>query len=175
MDEELSVEGEYQIIFTGLPVHGTDIKLVRKNFEERFKLPPQQLKSIFSGGPVVLQKDLDWESANKYNATMKEMGALCEITRRQEALGDAVGLAPCPGCKSLQIGDVCSDCGFDLKLHRSKMAEKGFVEVPDSGYIKNRRENPRRGNTDRRDGVRYEEKRRLSLDRRKKDSDWYSD
>jgi len=122
MDEELSVEGEYQIIFTGLPVHGTDIKQVRKNFEERFKLPPQQLKSIFSGGPVVLQKDLDWESANNYSVTMKEMGALCEITRRQGVSEGVIGLAPCPGCNSLQIGDVCSDCGFDIKSYRSQMA-----------------------------------------------------
>lgn len=175
MDEELSIEGEYQIIFTGLPVHGTDIKHVRENFEKRFKLPPLQLKSIFSGSPVVLQKDLDWESANKYNITMRELGALCEITRRQEVTEDVVGLAPCPGCKSLQIGDVCSDCGFDLKAYRLQMAAKGYVEIPGSGYTKNRREDPRRAAEDRREGVRYEEKRRSGIDRREKNSDWYSD
>lgn len=175
MDEELSVEGEYQVVFTGLPVHGTDIKNVRDNFKKKFKLPPERIKSIFNGGPVLLQTNLDWSKANKYSAAMKEMGALCEITRGHEVTGDEVGLAPCPKCKSLQIGDVCSDCGFDLKSYRLQMEAKGFVETPDSGYIKNRRKNSRRASTDRRDDVRYEEKRRSGLDRRKKNSDWYSD
>jgi len=175
MDEELSVEGVYQIVFTGLPVQGTDLKHVHKNFEERFKLPPEQLSAIFSGGPVILQKDLDWSNATKYNGAMEEMGALCEITLTQEEGDDEVGLAPCPKCKSLQIGDACSDCGFDIKSYRLQMAGKGFVEVPDSGYIKNRRDVARRTGADRRDDVRYEEKRRMGIDRRKKDSDWYSD
>lgn len=175
MDKELSVEGEYQVIFTGLPVSGTDIKNVRENFRKKFKLPPEQLKLIFKGGPVTLQKKLDWTNATKYSAAMQEIGALCEIMRGQESTGDEVGLAPCPQCKSLQIGDVCSECSFDIKLHRAQMAEKGFIEVLDAGYIRNRRIAPRRTNTDRRDDVRYEEKRRSGLDRRKKNSDWYSD
>ncbi len=175
MDEELSVEGEYQVIFTGLPVSGTDIKHVRDNFKNKFELPPEQLKLIFKGGPVALQKKLDWSTATKYSAAMKEMGALCEITRGQELIEDEVGLAPCPQCKSLQIGEVCSDCGFDIKSYRVQMEEKGFIEVADSGYIRNRRDAPRRLNKDRRDDVRYEEKRRSGLDRRKKNTDWYSD
>lgn len=175
MDEELSVEGEYQVIFTGFPVSGTDIKHVRDKFKEKFKLSPERFKLIFKGGPVTLQKNLDWSNATKYCAAMKELGALCEITRGQEVTGDEVGLVPCPECKSLQIGDVCSDCGFDIKSYRAQMAEKGFIEVPDSGYIRNRRNAARRLNADRRDDVRYEEKRRLGLDRRKKNNDWNSD
>lgn len=175
MDEKLAIEGEYQVVFTGLPVHRTNINNVRKNFQKKFKLSPKRIKSIFSGGPVLLQKNLDWSSATKYSTAMKELGALCEITRGQEVAGDEVGLAPCPKCKSLQLGDVCSDCGFDLKLYRSQMEAKGFVEVPDSGYIKNRRDAARRQETDRRDDVRYEEKRRSGTERRKKDSGWYSD
>jgi len=175
MDEKLEIEGQYQVLFTGLPVHRTDISIVRENFQKKFKLSPERIKTIFTGGPVLLQKNLDWTSATKYSAAMKELGALCEITRGQEETGDEVGLAPCPKCKSLQIGDVCSDCGFDLKLYRSQMEAKGFVEVPESGFIKNRRDAPRRTSTDRRDDVRYEEKRRLGGDRRKKNTDWYSD
>jgi len=175
MDEELAVEGEYQVVFTGLPVSGSDIKQVRDKFGKKFKLSSARLQSIFTGGPVVLQRGLDWSKAAKYSAAMKKMGALCEINRGQEGAGEEIGLAPCPECKSLQIGDICSDCGFNINAYRSQMAAKGFVEVPDAGYISNRRKNPRRTNTDRRDGVRYEEKRRSGPDRRKKDSGWYSD
>ena len=79
MDKELFIEGMYQIVFTGLPVHGTDIKHVRDNFGKKFKLSPQQLSSIFNGGPAVVQKNLDWSKANIYLNAMKEIGALCEI------------------------------------------------------------------------------------------------
>ncbi|MFV1997653.1 MAG: hypothetical protein ACC641_06535 [Acidiferrobacterales bacterium] len=175
MEEELSVEGDYQVVFTGLPVHGTDIKPVRENFKRKFKLSSERMRAIFNGGPVLLQKNLDWSKAKKYSAAMKEMGAVCEINRGQEATGDEIGLAPCPECKSLQIGDNCSDCGFNIKSYRSQMATKGFVEVPDAGYIKNRRRDSRRASTDRREDVRYEEKRRSGPDRRKKDSGWYSE
>lgn len=175
MSEGLAVEGDYQIIFTGLPVHGTDINLVRKNFENKFKLPPNRLNTIFNGGQSLLQKDLDWINANKYSAAMKEMGALCEIVRGQEAAEKNIGLAPCPKCNSLQIGDSCSDCGFDIKIYRAQMSGKGFVEAPDLGYIKNRRDTPRRLNMDRRDDVRYEDTRRLDSDRRKNNSDWYAE
>ncbi len=175
MDKELFIEGMYQIVFTGLPVHGTDIKHVRDNFGKKFKLSPQQLSSIFNGGPAVVQKNLDWSKANIYLNAMKEIGALCEIVPGQVLTGDEVMLEPCSGCRSLQIGDVCSYCGFDIKSYRSRMGAKGFVEGPDSDYIKNRRTDPRRTSVDRRVDVRYEEKRRLELDRRKKNIDWYSD
>lgn len=175
MGEGLAVEGEYQVIFTGLPVQGTDINLVRKNFENKFKLPPKRLNAIFNGGQALLQKNLDWVNANKYSAAMKEMGALCEIVRGQEAAEENIGLAPCPKCNALQIGDSCSDCGFDIKAYRLQMSVKGFVETPDQGYIKNRRDMPRRLNVDRREDVRYEDKRRVVLDRRKKYSDWNSE
>lgn len=175
MGEGLAVEGEYQVIFTGLPVHGADINLVRKNFENKFKLPPKRLNAIFNGGQALLQKNLDWLHANKYSDAMKEMGALCEVVRGQESAEENIGLAPCPKCNSLQIGDSCGDCGFDIKTYRLQMSGKGFVEAPDLGYIKNRRDTPRRLNVDRRDDVRYEDKRRLVPDRRKNNSDWYSE
>ncbi len=175
MAEKLAVEGEYQVIFTGLPVHGTDIMRVRKNFEKKFKLSSKRLDTVFNGGQALLQKSLDWSSAGRYSAAMKELGALCEIVRGDEVTKENIGLAPCSKCNSLQIGDICSDCGFDIKAYRVQMVAKGFIEVPNSGYKKNRRDAPRRLNMDRRDDVRYEEKRRLGLDRRKKNSDWYSE
>lgn len=174
MDEELSVEGEYQVVFTGLPVYGTDIKHVREKFKKKFKLSSARLNLVFKGGPVTLQQNLDWSNATKYSTAMKELGALCEIVRGQELTGDDVGFAPCPECKILQIGDVCSDCGFDIKSYRSQMVTKGFVEVSDSGYIRNRRDSPRRLSVDRRYDIRYEEERRSVLDRRKNNFDWYS-
>lgn len=175
MVEELSIEGEYQVIFTGLPVHGVDISRVRKNFENKFTLPSKRLDFIFSGGQALLQKNLDWVHANKYSAAMKEMGALCEIVLGRESTEENTGLAPCPKCNALQIGDSCSDCGFDIKTYRLQMSGKGFVEAPDMGFIKNRRLASRRINVDRRGDVRYEEKRRFGVERRKNISGWYAD
>lgn len=173
--ENLSIEGEYQVVFTGLPVSGIDINRVRKNFNNKFKLPPERLSSIFNGGPVTLQSNLDWSRATKYSEAMKELGALCDITRGQKITAVDVGLSPCPKCNSLQIGETCNECGFGIQSYRMQMGKKGFVAGPDSGYIKNKRNAPRRLNVDRRDDVRFEEKRRLGTERRKNYSDWYSD
>ncbi len=174
MDDEFSIEGLYQIVFTGLPATGVEIERVRENFGRVFKIPQSQMDIIFSGGPVVLQTDLDWSEAVKYRLVMKEMGALCEIIRSTEAGGKTRSLVPCPECKSMQVGDICSECEFDIKAYRAQMESEGNVEVPGTGYIKNRRWSERRHKPERRGNVRFEESRRVGAERRLSGGNWNS-
>jgi hypothetical protein len=169
MESELRIEGRYQVVFSGLPVQGLDVPQLRERFREKFRLPESKLEQLFSGDHIVVQQDMSWEEARKYQQAMKELGAACEILPLEQAPEDAEIRAtfPCPECRSIQSQDVCTNCGFNIKGYRYNMRGKGFVDLPGIGFINDRRGSERRSGTDRRDGVRFEDDRRKRQDRRK--------
>jgi hypothetical protein len=174
MADKLTIEGRYQLIFTGYPVYGTDLAKVRKNFEQKFQLPTEKIEALFSGTNILVQKDLSWAEAQRYQEYMKELGALCEIVPANEDNVEAEieSRLPCPECREPQAGDICTNCGFDIRAHRLSMEAKGFVEIAGTGYVKERRQGERRSGTDRREGVRFEAGRRQGSDRRTNKNPW---
>jgi predicted RNA-binding Zn-ribbon protein involved in translation (DUF1610 family) len=129
---------------------------------------------LFSGQNIAVQKDMTWEKATEYRDRLKEFGALCEILPMQEPGSgeDEIESFPCPKCGNLAKGERCTSCGFDLANYRQQMRVKGFIELAGTGYIKERREAERRTGDDRRDGVRFEDGRRVGGDRRKYKTGW---
>lgn len=174
MADKLTIEGRYQLIFTGLPVYGTDLAEVRKNFEQKFQLPAEKIEALFSGTNILVQKDLSWAEAQRYQEYMKKLGALCEIVPEEEDIveSEIESRLPCPECREPQAGDVCTNCGFDIRSYRLGMEAKGFVEIAGVGYIKERRQGERRSGTDRRGSVRFEAGRRQGGDRRTHKNPW---
>ena len=174
MAEELSIEGRYQVVFTGLVVRGTEPARVKNNFKKQFQLPDAQLDKLFSGQNIAIQKDVSWHDAQRYRDRMKELGALCEILPLEEPGPKETSTKsfPCPKCRNLLTGDICKSCGFDVGSYRKQMRAKGYIELSGTGYIKERRQDERRAGDDRRDGVRFEDGRRVGKDRRKYDAGW---
>lgn len=167
MTEDLTVDGRYHVVFTGLPVYGQNVAEVRQNIKRRFRLSAKKLDSLFSGRTVQVGRNLSWEDARRFQARMKKLGALCEILPQEDGNEEqALGLS-CPSCRSRVTGDTCNHCGFNLLEYRLKMRSKGFVELPGGGFVEERRAlGERRDGTDRRDGVRFEDDRRSRNDRR---------
>ncbi len=69
----------YKVVFRGKIIEGHDAELVRQNVAKLLKLPPEQIDTIFSGKTVVLKKDADEATAQKYDIALKKAGALIEI------------------------------------------------------------------------------------------------
>lgn len=174
MVDKLAIEGRYQLIFTGLPVYGTDLAEVRKNFENKFQFPAEKIDALFSGTNILVQKDLSWAEAQRYQEYMKKLGALCEIVPANEdnIEPEIEARLPCPECHEPQVGDICTNCGFDIRAYRLSMEAKGLIELPGMGYVKERRQGERRSGTDRRDRVRFEAGRRQGADRRTNKNPW---
>gem|GEM_PF-3235114 len=174
MAEELAIEGRYQVVFTGLVVRGTEPARVRNNFKQQFKLPDEQLDKLFSGQNIAVKKDVSWHDAQRYRDLMKGLGALCEILPLEEPGPNETSTKsfPCPKCRNLLSGDICRSCGFDVGAYRKQMRAKGYIELSGTGYIRERRDGERRAGEDRRDGVRFEDGRRVGKDRRKYETGW---
>ena len=73
------VEKKYQLIFSGQLVKTFKNEEVKKNIQTRFKISDTHISIMFSGQPVVIQKDLNYQTALKYCATLKDMGLLCKV------------------------------------------------------------------------------------------------
>ena len=169
MDNELAVEGLYRVVFTGVAVYGNELADVREKFVHKFELSEEDADVLFSGQNVVMQTNLSWVEAQKYQQSMKELGALCEVLPIEQE-GETISTRPafpCPECRDLQTNDICSKCGFNIDAHRRNMRARGFVELPGLGYVKERRQVERRAGADRRDDVRFEDGRRKGKDRRR--------
>lgn len=130
-------EKKYQLIFTGQLVQGFDIKEVKKNIKIRFKISDNIIQLLFSGQPMTIQRDLKYQTALKYCATLKDMGLLCKIqeskivkkvepkiTEYSRELPESK-LNPkklqmvCPKCRLQQEkGEVCIQCGVNIQEYQ---------------------------------------------------------
>ncbi|MDF1820427.1 MAG: hypothetical protein P1U64_02570 [Alcanivoracaceae bacterium] len=70
----------HRIIFTGQVQDGHDREQVKQRFSQLFRInDPARLEKLFSGEPITLKKDLDGDSARKYQAAIIKAGALVAI------------------------------------------------------------------------------------------------
>jgi hypothetical protein len=69
----------YNIAFKGEVTEGHDVVDVKTSFAERFQKSGVVIDQIFSGAPITLAKNLEWEKANTAAANLRSLGALVYI------------------------------------------------------------------------------------------------
>lgn len=74
MSEEL-----FEVAFSGEIIAGADIEQVKAKVAAMFKADAAKLQHLFSGKRVVIKKNIDQATANKYQLALKNAGAQCEI------------------------------------------------------------------------------------------------
>ena len=74
MSEEL-----YEVAFSGVIIEGADIEQVKARVAAMFKADAAKLAHLFSGKRVVIKKNIDQATANKYKAALTNAGADCEV------------------------------------------------------------------------------------------------
>lgn len=78
------MEGFFEVVFDGRTVPGRELAEVKTNIGNLFKAKPEMVERLFSGQQVTIKKDLDYPSALRYIAALKEAGALARL-KQQEA------------------------------------------------------------------------------------------
>lgn len=178
-DSHTGGAAEFRIIFKGRPIPGRDPDLVRENLKKLFRLNDAGMARLFSGERVIIRKRLSRERAEYYRGIMKKAGAFCDIesmvmetpVRETPAMPVSPRAADkttrCPECNVQQSSEItCTNCGCDLQEYRQDMASRGFVDVPNLGYIKNRRLGERRIGNNLHNHISVESDRRSTGDRR---------
>lgn len=69
----------YHVIFEGQTTGEKELAEVKRNLAAMFKMNNTQVESLFSGKPVVIKRDIDAQTAQKYAAAFKKAGAVCKI------------------------------------------------------------------------------------------------
>lgn len=80
MAEEL-----YNVVFKGELVRSFALAEVKKNLAKLFKVDGPKLDALFSGRPVVLKKNVNFEGASKYRVAIKKAGARVDLQPVQGA------------------------------------------------------------------------------------------
>jgi hypothetical protein len=69
----------HHVIFEGRITGEIGIAEVKRNLAAMFKMNGTQVESLFSGKPIVIKRDIDVQTAQKYAAAFKKAGAVCRI------------------------------------------------------------------------------------------------
>ncbi len=69
----------YEIAFRGQIADGADLQQVKANIAKMFKADDTKINQLFSGVRVVIKKNIDLQTAEKYQAAMNNAGAICEL------------------------------------------------------------------------------------------------
>ncbi len=75
----------FNLVFRGELVRGCDPEQSKRNLGQLFKISGEQVESLFSGEAVVLKKNLDFATANKYRVAIKKAGCRVDLVETQQA------------------------------------------------------------------------------------------
>ena len=119
-------EANFQVVFRGRRVEGSDPVEVKEKLARLFKIPVEKVNPMFLGKRVVIKKGVDEATARKYQAAMRQCGALAEI--------EPVNIAPSPA--ETETRDIRPPGGDDLDdvtlaEYGATIVEARPVEAPD--------------------------------------------
>ena len=69
----------FDVYFLGETLAGSDPATVRAGVAKLFKAPPDKVERLFSGDAVRVKRGVDAETASRYRAAFREIGALVQI------------------------------------------------------------------------------------------------
>jgi len=75
----------FEVAFSGQVKDGADLEQVKAKVGAMFKADVTKLAHLFSGKRMVIKKNIDQATANKYKAALNNAGAVCEIKSLNEA------------------------------------------------------------------------------------------
>ncbi len=74
----------YKIVFEGKIAEGYSIEDVKKNLASLYKADVGEIQRLFTGRPIVLKEDLDYQTAIKDKETFEKTGAVCSVVSMED-------------------------------------------------------------------------------------------
>jgi hypothetical protein len=72
-------ENRYRVVFSGEIAEGRDETDVHRNLAALFRITDDRAALLFSGAPVILKKDIDKKTADRYRETIARAGAIVHV------------------------------------------------------------------------------------------------
>lgn len=143
----------YSVIFDGEVSSENNVETVKKNLASFFKGDEKKIEGLFSGQPILIKKDTDFQTACKYMKVFRKAGAICKLVEIEIPAGakprdvtfDNVSssiemkeIMTCPKCGYRQKkSSECMRCGIVIKKMQVKTNKKFTVyhEPDDSDLL----------------------------------------
>ncbi len=129
------MDERYRLIFRGELLDGQHRAVVKRRLAELLKLQDAQVDRLFGGKPVILKRDVDRETAARYQALFKKAGGRLRVSAANAA--DSSGHAeagPAPSAAP----DAGSDTGKEAPAFEVQSTwfpppaePRGEIEAPD--------------------------------------------
>lgn len=85
----------FEVAFSGQINEGADLEQVKAKVGAMFKADATKLAHLFSGKRMVIKKNIDQATANKYKSALNNAGAVCEVkSLSEEPVKQAVEAKP---------------------------------------------------------------------------------
>ena len=70
---------QYQLVFNGTISDGHKLDQVKRNLASLFKINEAKVDQMFDRLPIVVKKNVDYDSAMKYQHALRKAGAICQL------------------------------------------------------------------------------------------------
>ena len=77
--ESRKERAKYNILFKGDLLEGRKLEAVKKNLGKLLKLNPDTVETLFSSKTLIIRKNVDIKTADKYRRLFRKAGAVCMI------------------------------------------------------------------------------------------------
>ena len=130
------VNKPYKVILAGAIRAGFDREAVLKSLARLFNKSPDLIGKLLSGGPRVIRKGLDFATAEKYQETLRQAGAIAHIEPEDQPsagpreLLDRAQHRPQP---AVEHGLVCPRCGYEPTSDEDVLVVRG--DCPRCGLL----------------------------------------
>ena len=98
----------YQIAFDGTLTGEIAIEKVKSNLGAMFKMNATQVEALFSGKPIVIKRNVDQATAQKYQNAFKKAGAQCTLIADRPAASPS---KPAAGGGTTAAGGISRETG----------------------------------------------------------------
>lgn len=128
-DTEVGMSNTFEVVFKGEVIEGQDVAATRANIGKLFNADEAKIERLFSGSSVVIKKDLDEATANKYIGAFKKAGAVATvrntaIEETNEPAAAQTSAAPAPTSTPTPSAASNSNTSFEHSAEASQHVTK---------------------------------------------------
>lgn len=116
----------FEVVFSGEVIEGNDVAATRAKIGKLFNADEAKIERLFSGSSVIIKKDLDEATANKYIGAFKNAGARAVVRNTAASIEATPAAAPVSTAPSAPTTPSTSGSTFE----HSQEASKHLTEAP---------------------------------------------